>query len=224
MNSAIWIGYLGKYCRVKGEAPLFFGPRKALVGLLLPFCLFVRTGKVKAIDLSSSEANSEVFAKNYVLVESVRNYPASFSEERFDPGKFGWLLGFRHLLENHWMMSVGGSFKSLYHEERQKLLPILTINHEAAYVIRLQHPTYFLVGPKLLYLLPTTNMSIPLQRDPNYSAEVGVGISGTFYHLLTRKLAFHMRFERWRGTGSMLFHGIEMAAGVNFAVGEADEP
>lgn len=176
------------------------------------------------IDKARSEADArrlagEVpFEKNHIIVEGIRNYPASFSEEKFNPGGLNYLFGFRHLSQNRWMMSVGVGFKTLFREDTQ-ILPILTFNHEAGYVIRLQHPTYLLLGPKLLYLLPTSDTAIPLQRDPDFSAEIGVGVSGTFIHFISRRAALQLRFERWRGTGSMLFHGIELAFGASIAVG-----
>ena len=160
------------------------------------------------------------FRAAYVSLVSARNAPASFSEERFDQGLTTPALFYRHFLDDRWMMTVGGGFKSLYYESRQSMLPILSITHEAGWVLRLYHPTYLVVGPKMLYMVPASKVGLPLQRDEELGAEFGVGVGLSILHAVSRTWIVHAGIDRWRGTVTNIFHGIEVTAGAGIAVSD----
>lgn len=160
------------------------------------------------------------FHSAYLSLVAARNAPASFSEERFDQGLTTPALFYRHFLDDRWMMTVGGGFKSLYYESRQSMLPILSITHEAGWVVRLYHPTYLVVGPKMLYMVPASKVGLPLQRDEELAAEFGVGVGLTLLHAVSRSWIVHAGIDRWRGTVTNIFHGIEVTAGAGIAIGD----
>jgi hypothetical protein len=163
------------------------------------------------------------FKRAYVALEITRNDPVSFSEQHFSPGTiepaFSYLHDL-HLGDDTWLMGLGGQFKVFRRDTEDGQTPtspflaILTVYHEILYAARLNHPTYLLFGPKILYMLPADTGRLPLQRDTDYDLEIGgaatvelVRVLGDGRHLAT------LRLDRWRGTKTQRLMGIEIAAG-----------
>jgi hypothetical protein len=195
--------------------------------VLLAFGLASLAGGARAEDAGTDGINP--FAKTYLSLELARNYPVSFSQDRFEPGRYGFALGYRHDLDQHWIMGVGGEFKMFKRrpsddpadddKRPSDVLAILTLTHETLYAIRLNHPTYLLLGPKLHLLLPANGAKLPLQRADDYQGEkVGAAVSMVLAHLLDERYMLTARIDRWRSISTQHLHGIEVAVGVGFAL------
>lgn len=157
------------------------------------------------------------FKKNYVAVELARNYPMSFTQNGYEPGRYFPAFSYLHNLDESWIMGLGAQFKILNKKDPETgFLGLWTVSHETLYVVRLNHPTYVLVGPKILYLLPTRSAKIPLQKEPNFASEIGGGLSLGLTRVVRERFLLTMRAERWRGTRTMQLHGFEVAFGFGW--------
>lgn len=166
-------------------------------------------------------ADPDPFAKSYVSIEVARNYPTSFTQNHFKAGQYHPTLGYRHNLDGTWLMGVGAQFKIFRRkneageEQESRDLALWTMTHEALKVVRLDHPTYLLVGPKIHYLLPSQAARFPLAREGILPMEIGVAASMTLARLLDSGALVTIRADRWRGTRTMKLHGIEIAVGYS---------
>src|SRR5687768_4623881 len=166
----------------------------------------------------STKLEPRAFQKNYLTFELARNYPVSFSENRFDPGPSHPVLGFLHRTETDWLMGLAAQFKifdrKIREEDDPEEIALWTFAHQALYTVRLYHPTYLFIGPKLLYMLPTNAARLPLQRDEEYQLEIGAALSVALAHVVSDDWILTLRMDRWRGMGTMRFHGLEIAVGL----------
>ena len=172
---------------------------------------------------SRQEEETTPFRKSYWAIELSRNFPASYSQNLFSPGGYFPTIRYLHDLNANWMTGVGGGFKMLNRrpgtagaqlaEKFGPTLAILTLSHETLYVVRLYHPTYLLLGPRLLYMLPTTAARLPFQRDPYYASEIGGAFTVQLVHLVGERGMLTFRLDRWRGTKTTLLQGFEAAMG-----------
>jgi hypothetical protein len=167
------------------------------------------------------------FRKTYLSVEMARNYPMAFTQNRYEPGRFFPAFAYLHDLDENWLMGLGAQFKILNKKEldpadvpegesNSGFLGLWTVSHQTMYVVRLNHPTYVLVGPKILYLLPTRSAKLPLQREPSLSSEIGGALSIGLTRVVRDHFLLTMRAERWRGTRTMKLHGFEIAFGIAY--------
>lgn len=180
-----------------------------------------RDGQRNLPTKTSDGADVNPFFKSYLSLEIARNYPVSFAQNRYDPGEYHPVLAYRHNLDSDWFMGVGGQFKILRRidlpdeVEPSRDLALLTLTHEALYVLRLDHPTYLLVGTKLHYFLPALTATLPLTRDDEMTTEIGAGLSTTLARILSGGGLVTLRADRWRGTRSLKLHGVEVALGYS---------
>lgn len=180
-------------------------------------------GSATAADSAEALARDQVnpFAKNYLSIEIARNYPVSFAQNRYEPGEYQPVVAYRHNLDSTWMMGVGGQFKILRRidipneEESSRVLALWTMTHEALYILRLDHPTYLFIGPKLHYFLPARSGRLPLVRDDDVRTEIGAAASMTLARVLADGGIITLRADRWRGTRTLQLHGIEVAFGYS---------
>ena len=93
-----------------------------------------------------------------------------------------------------------------------------TISHESMYMLRLNHPIYLLTGLKLQYLLPAKAANFPLQKDADYETEIGIALSSALTYVLPSRHFLTLRIDRWRGTKTTRFMGIEGALGFSYAL------
>ena len=195
--------------------------------LLLAFICLVFGGAALAFAQSDLPARQEEemtpFRKSYWAIELTRNFPASYSQNLFSPGGYFPTIRYLHNLDANWMMGVGGGFKMLNRRPETAgaqltakfgpTLAILTLSHETLYVVRLYHPTYLLLGPRLLYMLPTTAARLPFQRDPYYASEIGGAFTAQLVRLVGERGMLTFRVGRWRGTKTTRLQGFEAAIG-----------
>lgn len=164
-------------------------------------------------------ADVNPFARTYLSLELARNYPLAFSQNRFEPGPLHPVFGYRYDLDEHWLMGIGAQFKIMTRRDRtqSREIALWTIYHETLYAIRLEHPSYLLVGPKLIYLLPAKVAMLPLQRDDSYVIEIGAGLSVALARVVGDWM-LTLRVDRWRGTTTTRLQGLEVALGASHAL------
>ena len=163
--------------------------------------------------------NANPFAPTYLSLELGRNYPLAFSQNSFDTGPEHPLIGYRYTLDESWLMGIGLQFKIMSRRDKSESreLALWTIIHESLFSIRLDHPIYLLVGPKILYLLPAKTATIPLDRDNKFPVEIGAGLSASFAYV-SDSWMLTLRADRWRGTSTSKLQGLELAFGISFAL------
>ena len=168
----------------------------------------------------SEERYPTPFAKSYLNLEATLNFPIGKSRDRFTRGELQPLLGYRHKIDDSWLMGVGGQFKSLTKESVREgsndALAILSFYHESLFIMRLYHPTYLLTGPKILYLIPSQASRLPLVRNSDEEVEVGAGLSSSLIHFMSEKALISLRIDIWRGTKTTHLSGVEAAFGVSW--------
>ncbi len=187
---------------------------RSFIKTALILSLFCISYKGFARSLSFEE---NAFSSRYFLLGFANNYPVSFSQNSFISGGFHPVFGYRYNMEGKWFLGVNGNFKMFKISETGRALALFSINHESLYIIRLYHPIYILLGPKIQYLLPLKAASFPFQKDPNYEAEIGAAFSLLVGKIISDKIWIDLRIDRWRGTGTMKFHGVEVALEVNYS-------
>lgn len=196
---------------------------------MLPTLRLAPLGLLALAVLVAPAANAEddainPFQKDYLSLEVTRNYPVSFSQDQFEAGGFHPAIGYRHNLDAHWLMGLSAGFKLLHKKEDAKGNPasgdiaLWTFSHDSYYALRLDHPNYLLVGPRLMYMLPVMAAKVPFQRDEDYRTEIGIALSMMLTHVLNDRVLLTVRFDRWRGTATMRFHGVESAFGISYSL------
>lgn len=184
-------------------------------GLLIISAIFLCDTIAKAQDFN--EKDPEAFGSNYALLELQSNYPTSFSQNEFAGGAPFGAFSYRHTMDDKWIMGVGFTFKLLKSKDPSDgPLSIWTIHHEGLYIIRLYHPTYFLVGTRLLYMVPAEKHTLPLQRSEDFETEIGAAITASIVQIINESYAATLRIDRWRGTRTQIFHGVEVALGLMY--------
>lgn len=189
---------------------------KYILILIISFANFAAAAD---LDLASEPMP---FAKNYVVLDLAQSFPVSFSQNRFDPDHAHPLLGYRHFLNADWFMGIGLGFKVFKRktavDNLNEQVAIWHLTHEAFRIFRLYHPTYAAMGLRLQYLNPTRSASLPLQRDVVLETEIGAAVSLMLMHETSLGRLASFRIDRWRGTDTMIFHGVEVAFGYHWAL------
>lgn len=162
------------------------------------------------------------FAAHYVHFELSRNFPVNKSQESFDPGPYHPAFTYLHNLNGTWVMGLGGQYKILnkksHPNNESDQVALFTLTHEAMASWRLYHPAYLLVGPKLFYMFPSRLAKLPMQKDPNFETEIGAALSVMVAYTFIDKSLFTVRLDRWRGTKTTRFQGIEASFGFAYAL------
>jgi hypothetical protein len=170
---------------------------------------------------SDSEGYQPPHAINQLLIESQKNYPMTFSQNKFEGAHPYPAISYRHYINGDWIMGVGATFKLF----RQKIVEdnedinfsIWSFHHEAAKIIRIYHPTYLMLGTKIIYMIPAKKHSLPLQKQDQYETEIGFALTATMVQILNDSFSATFRIDRYRGTKTQLFQGLEIAFGISYA-------
>lgn len=165
--------------------------------------------------IDDSDANLP--QKNYITYEFAKNTPLIQTEDELTGGHVTYIIGYRHNMNEQWMMGLSFGYKSFFSKEKNKEEhAFATLSHEALYIIPLYYPLNFLIGPKFLYLLPVKQSKFPLTKNSEADTELGVAISCSITYEFTRRIVLSARVDRWRGTTTNRFHGTEVAFGLNY--------
>ncbi len=179
------------------------------------------TSRAKAADHNSEEIKTP-FSSNLMLLETQKNFPMTYSQNWLEGGHPYPSLSYRHSINGDWLMGVGGTFKILKFRDgapyEDQNLAIWTVHHEATKIIRVSHPTYLLAGTKILYMIPAKKHSIPLQKRDPFQTEIGFALTASVLHILDDQFMASIRVDRYRGTKTQLFQGLEIATGITYAI------
>ncbi len=145
----------------------------------------------------------------YFFLGTARSIPALGTKNKFKKGPAHPSFGFLHAISDHWGIGLTAGFKILRDKETNAELPIAGFNQETHYFTRIYHPLYFMTSGKFSYLLPAESAVVPFRRERNYDTEVGVGMSVGVAFFPSPALGLYSYWERWRGTKTMKFHGLE---------------
>ena len=119
-------------------------------------------------------------------------------------------------------MGISAQFKVFHRldqtKDKSNVLAFWNFTHETHYSIRLNHPIYLLLGPKIQYLLPAVSARLPLRRSEDYHSEVGVAANATLTRVVADRFLVSAYIDRWRGTGSQRIHAFEVGFSVAAAV------
>ncbi len=170
--------------------------------------------------LFAEEKKTEVhqYEGDYLSFEFTKNQPISETQKTFKTGDNTFFIGFRHTLKNSWLMGVHAGYKQLLYKNSDEELNIFSVQQESLYLIRVNHPLYLAVGPKIYYLLPTIGRRIPPEREKRFNREVGAAASISLHYIMSGRFIFTLRVDRWRGINNNLFHGTETAIGLNYRI------
>ena len=103
-------------------------------------------------------------------------------------------------------------------EGSDKELPLFTLSHEALWSVRLQHPVYLAMGPKMLWLLPSKSATLPMRRSAALGPEFGLGLAAEVQWIINKRFLLAFGAERWRGTATMRLHGFEINSTLGIAL------
>ena len=176
----------------------------------LSLFLVLFTPPVYGVEKSASQTT--VGNKNFVGVGLSRNFPKMKSARLFIPGRdTDYTFHFRHLLNEDWAVGITGNFKNFFREEDEQPVRLLSVAQESLRRLRLYKGWNLSVGTKLIFLLPTKDRNIPAARQPEYESEVGGGVTASLDLSVVENYIFSLRADRWRGTKTRTFQGLEIA-------------
>jgi hypothetical protein len=200
--------------------------------LTLAFALGVTSSTTFADALSSPidprgleelpRAAEDPYAPSYLHFEVTRNYPVAKSQEKFEAGVYHPAFNYLYNLDGRWLMGLGAQYKIFKKKEHgsgeSDQLAILALTHEGLFSLRLYHPAYLLVGPKLQYLFPAKKAKFPVQKDPLYETEISGALTIMLSYVIADQSFLTVRIDRWRGTRTTRFQGIESSVGLAYAL------
>lgn len=158
------------------------------------------------------------FKDNYLSVELVRNQPFSSSQNQFIGGDISQFFSFRHTLRDQWLMGVNVGFKRFKTKLEKRHVSLFTVSQESLRLIRLYHPLYLAIGPKLFYLLPTRGKKLPPEKETEYNREIGIGFAASLQYIFYKRFLLHARLELWRGVNREVFQGTETSLGLSYSL------
>ena len=188
------------------------------LGLTLPTLIVFFFGNSAACANEFSDSDTHGYHDNYLSLEWVRNHAFSDMQTEFSSGDVTMQFGFHHALKGHWMVGLTTGFKTLKNRESGDLLSILSFAQESLYIVRLYHPNYLLIGPKVMYLQPTKNRKIPPNRSVEFKREIGLGISAALQHIVSRRIIIGFRYDRWRGVDTDKLQAYETGVSVVYSL------
>jgi hypothetical protein len=163
-------------------------------------------------------AEFSLYQKNQVAVEGGQAFPIAHTAQHYEKGAMSWTVGYRHMLDEEWMMEIDVLSKSLINKADRSPLTFFGASHTAYRLFRLYYNTYVLVGPRFSYLYPMKAFGFPPKRELNVEPEIGAALSLALHFFVTEDWLVSLRFDRWRGTSSNRFHGIETSYGLGYQI------
>ena len=138
-----------------------------------------------------------------------RNYPQSLSRGELESGYYHPSFHFYHQMQDNWVMELAIQFRILYRSSDKDDLALWSLSHFTSKRFRLSYPLFFEAGVAVSYLLPAEKAMIPLRRHGDFEAEVGTGLQIGLLYKASRNTFNAIRIERWRGTATQTFHGLQ---------------
>ena len=153
--------------------------------------------------------------RHYFQFELVRQNIMQKAATFLKPGRPSILYGYHYNLHNEWLMGLSFTYRSFERIDNDKEFALAAFSHESLKIIRIYKSIFGLFGPKFSYLIPSQEMKFPVQRDDEYKLEIGVGAVFSLIFVVNNNWYLAARLERWRGTATNTFHGLEHGLSVN---------
>jgi hypothetical protein len=159
------------------------------------------------------------FERAYLVVGAGKNFPVAESTRYFTSGYPHPAFGYRYTLDDKWILGVSGLFKVLEHKENRTTASLLTIQEESQRLVRIYHPVYLSGGLKILYIVPGHQPRLPLQKDSNFTTEIGAAAVAGLVVPFGDGYLSGCYGERWRGSRSKRLQGVEVGCYLGVAIG-----
>lgn len=151
-----------------------------------------------------------------LVFEMVKNSPTIHTKSSLVSRHVTYYWGYRNLVSAQWVMGLGFNHKSFTDLKEDQELSFFTLQHESFRIIRVHHPLYLLIGPRIIYLMPTKKSQfIPLSRNSEIRTEIGFGMTIMLETRIDNNYKIVARIDRWRGTKTDKFHGYEVGLGIS---------
>lgn len=157
-------------------------------------------------------------SRNQILVGGSKNFPVDNTQATFSSEKTSLFLGYYHGIDIEWSAILSLHFRNFYNKTTEQSFSLLSADQALLYKLHLHERVSMHVGAKLLYLFPVYSPTLPLQRNKDYASEIGTAALFGFRYAYSEHMSFFYYIERWRGTKSMLFHGIETMLAIGWDV------
>ena len=158
----------------------------------------------------------ESYPKDYIFSLISMNQAIGLSHQELEGHLNSPGLSYQHRLTHPWVVSVGYRPQSFINRRLQRPLSLLTFSNATQRIMRLYHPFYLLVGTEVLYLIPVQKINPPIEKDPNFTTEIGLGARLSLWYLWSQNNLVFFDFERWRGTKTDRLHGMTLSLGLGW--------
>ncbi len=187
-------------------------------GIILIFltCGLAFAARAEDKDRYQSETIPAEYADDFIFLLANQDAPIGTSTAELKTGQAGYGFDYHYHLGEDWMVGVGYRIKSMMRKDGRALSFMSFTNHTQR-VFRLYHPLYLLMGTEWSYLMPTSQLSFPPIKDPEYATEIAVGLNGALWFYLTPRFILELRTMRWRGTKTNRLHGWQSDIGLGWA-------
>ena len=156
--------------------------------------------------------------RNQLLLGGSKNFPVDNTQATFSSEKPSLFLGYYHGIDSEWSAILSLHFRNFYNKTAEQSFSLFSADQAILYKLHLHEAVTMHIGAKLLYLLPVYGPILPLRRNKKYASEIGAAALVGFRYAYSEHMSFFYYLERWRGTKSMLFNGLETMLAVGWDV------
>jgi hypothetical protein len=156
--------------------------------------------------------------RNQILVGGGKNFPVDKTQSTFASEKPNLYIGYHHGIDSDWSAILSIHFRNLYNTEKNQSFSLLSADQAILYKFPLHDATTLHVGAKFMYLLPVFGPTLPLERNKDYPNEIGAAALIGIRYAYSERFSFFYYLERWRGTKTTQFHGVETLLALGFDV------
>jgi hypothetical protein len=152
------------------------------------------------------------WAQNQFLLGGGRTLPVSAATGDFSSAKPSFYVGYEHEMSETWAAICSLHFRNFYDNTEGQDLSLLTAEEGIFYLFRLTPSAYLYTGGRFSYFLPVLHPGFPIQKSTSYTSDIGISASIGIQISLTDRISFSYFLDRWRGTKTRTFQGIETVA------------
>ncbi len=156
------------------------------------------------------------YPDDYIFAQMTRDKPAQPNKDELRAGRLSYGVSYSRHFGDYWIAGMGYRVKSFIRKDDQAL-SLLTFSNHTRRIFRLYHPLYALIGTEWAYVIPTSRISLPLVKDPDYSTDISVGLSTSLWLFITPHFPLEFHVLRWRGTKTNRLHGWESTLSLGYS-------
>ena len=156
--------------------------------------------------------------RNQTLIGISKNFPVDTTQASFSSEKPSLYLGYHHGIDPFWAAILSIQFRNFYNEKKQHSFSLLSADQAILYKFSLHNSVTLHVGAKLMYLVPVFGPVIPLEREHDFPNEIGAAALIGIRYACAQHWSLYYYVERWRGTQSTRFNGVDTLFAIGFDV------